>query len=118
MRQKIKQMWAAAPVATVMLFASLVVIAFFSVRIATNWVYWNDPAHRDQVIAGWMTPRYVAHSWQIPPEQIGAVLGVTRGDGKPQSLELIARARGVPTETLIAELHAAIQAHRAESARQ
>jgi len=36
---------------------------FFGFKSAAAYVYWMDPAHQDQRIEGWMTPRYVANSY-------------------------------------------------------
>ena len=58
-------------------------------------VYWSDPAHRNQNIAGWMTPRYVGHSWQVPPEVIATALGLTQdGSGRRITLADIAESQG------------------------
>jgi hypothetical protein len=68
----------------------------------------------DQVIEGWMTPRYVAHSWDIPREVMTS-LGFERGTDGPRPLNKIAEDRGIPIEALIGEIEAAIAAHRAEA---
>jgi hypothetical protein len=68
----------------------------------------------DSPIAGWMTPRYVSLSWDVPREIVAGALDVELGAGAGRrSLEALARDRGVPVEGLIAELEAAIAAHRA-----
>lgn len=86
---------------------------FFATRLTLNWIYWNDPAHRDQEIAGWMTPRYVAHSWRIPPEVLAGTLGLEPGPGRPPTLSEIAAARGTTVEALAAAIEAAAERHRA-----
>lgn len=108
----LRKIWKAAPVATTILFAALAVSVFFAVRIGANWIYWNDPAHRDQHIAGWMTPRYVAHSWNLPPEVIAEAISLQPGEGRPASLDRIADERGIPVEELIRILENAIARHR------
>lgn len=92
---------------------SLALLLFFAVRLVVATLYWTDPAHRDQAIAGWMTPRYIAHSWHVPPEVVGEALGVVPGrDGHPPTLDSIAAERGTDVATLAAEVEAAIDAHR------
>ncbi len=87
---------------------------FFGVRTVMFTLYWSDPANRDQAIAGWMTPRYVAHSWHVPPEVVQEALGLTGdGAGRRVTLDELATARGIDTATLGAELDAAIAAFRA-----
>lgn len=67
----------------------------------------------DPPIEGWMTPRYVAHSWNVPRAVMEGDLGLIRGVDGPVPLSRIAEARGVPVEVLVAEIEAAIAAHRA-----
>lgn len=64
-------------------------------------VYWNDPHHQDQPLTAWMTPRYVAQSYSIPPELLGPALFFAPSD-PPRRLSLggIAEANGVTLDTL------------------
>lgn len=74
---------------------------------------WTGPGSRDPEIAGWMTPRYVAHSWQVPPQVVAEALSLDRGGtGKRVTLRDLARDRGVPLEQLVAALETAIARHR------
>jgi hypothetical protein len=93
---------------------ALAVTLFFAVRLAVFALYWS--AHRDEAIAGWMTPRYIAHSWGVPPAVIGEALGLEPGDrsGPPPTLEHIAAERGQPLAEVEAAVAAAIARHRAE----
>ncbi|MFC2969058.1 hypothetical protein [Acidimangrovimonas pyrenivorans] len=86
---------------------------FFAIRMAVFSVYWSDPAHHNQVPQGWMTPRYVARSWQVPPETVTAVTGPLQAKGHPMTLEQIADAQGVPLTDLIARIEAALAAEKA-----
>lgn len=70
----------------------------------------------DQTIEGWMTTRYVAHSWDVPREVMTS-LGFERGADGPRPLNKIAEDRGIPVEALIAQIEAAIAAHRSEAGR-
>ena len=107
----LRRIWQAAPVATVILGGALAVSLFFAVRLVAFWIYWADPAHRDQDIQPWMTPGYVAHSWGVPREVAFEALGIP--PGAPRTIEELARERGVPVETLATDLQAAIDAFRA-----
>ena len=113
MISSLRRMWAAAPIATVILVIALSASAVFGVRTIGNWVYWNDPAHIDQPIAGWMTPRYVAFSWDVPRPVMIDALGM--GDKNPEgrNLKRLAEAQGIPLDQLIARIEAAIEDHRA-----
>lgn len=86
---------------------------FFSVRATVQFVYWSDPAHQDQMPAGWMTPRYIAYSWEVPPEVISDALDMAQdGSGRRVTLADIAEARGTSVDALASELIDAIQSHR------
>lgn len=108
------RMWRAAPLATVVLVVALLASGVFAARTVAFWIYWSDPAHHQQAIEGWMPPGYIARSWQVPPEVVTGALDLPTGRaGRPQPLDEIARERGVPVETLIAQARAAIDAWRA-----
>ncbi len=115
----IRRMWTAAPIATAILGLALVATAFFAVRLVAFWIYWSDPAHRDQVIEPWMTPRYVAHSWHVPREVMVEALGqdLEQGNGGPPNLARLAAERGVTTAELITVIEAAIEEFRATTPR-
>ena len=61
-----------------------------------------------------MTPRYIAHSWDIPRDVMIEELGFAPGNDGPQPLSAIAAERGEPVDVLISRIEAAIAAHRAE----
>jgi hypothetical protein len=91
---------------------ALAVTLFFAVRLALFTLYWQDPAHRNEPIAGWMTLGYVAHSWHLKPQEVDAALGLTRDPAQGRiSLEKLAQDRGVPVQTLIDKLDALTQSH-------
>jgi hypothetical protein len=109
----IYRVWRDAPVLSLALVAALAVAGFFAARLILGAIYWADPAHSEVPLAGWMTPRFAAMSWQVPPTVIGDTLGLDRdGTGKRMTLAQIAEETGVPLTTLIAELESAIAAHR------
>lgn len=114
----VKRLWAAAPVATVILAAALAVSLFFAVRMTMFWIYWNDPAHREQEIAGWMTPGYIAHSWQVPREVVLKALNAPMPPPNgPMNLRELAEANGMTVDELIAAAQTAIAEFRAQEPR-
>lgn len=105
-----RRMWQHAPGLTVALAAALVLSLVFAFRLTFDAMHWNDTPENDP-LAGWMTPRYVAHSWDLPPETVAEALALDRdGSGGRVTLNDIAEARGVPVDTLIDALEAAIAA--------
>jgi len=109
----VKRLWAAAPVATVILGLALVATGFFAVRMVAFSIYWHDPAHRQQQIAGWMTPGYVANSWHVPREVVLEAIDAPRNPGHPLNLADIAAMQGKTADEVIAEAQAAIAEFRA-----
>jgi hypothetical protein len=92
--------------------ATVALALFFTVRAVVFTVYWSD--HRDEAIAGWMTPRYIAMSWDVPPQVIGDALGITPGgDARRMTVEEYARANGVSVADVAETLATAIEAFRA-----
>jgi hypothetical protein len=90
--------------------ASLLTLVFLG-RLVFGLLYWQ--AHREEPIQGWMTVGYVGRSWGLPPRALGTEAGLPPPDGRPRTLEEIADERGVPVDTLIAEVRAAVDRLRA-----
>lgn len=109
-----KAVWRRHPVLLSAFALALAVTLFFALRLAMQAAYWAD--HRDEAVQPWMTPGYVAHSWQVPPEELFARMGIAPGAGRPRSLLEIAAAEGIPVAELVARTEAAVAAIRAESA--
>ena len=110
---RLRRAFSVAPWLASAFLIALALTLFFGIRAITGAIYWADPSHRDQEIAGWMTPRYVAMSWQVPPEVIVAALNLPRPEGRMPRLEDIAADRNTTVAALSAELQAAIAAYRA-----
>ena len=92
--------------------AALALAVFFGVRAVLFGLYWSG--HRDETIAGWMTPRYVAMSWDVPPEVVGEALALAPdGSGRRITLADLAAERGMSVEALGAEVAVAIAQYRA-----
>ena len=109
----LKFLWVNHRKLLVALLVSLAFVIYFSVRLLAFFIYWADPDHRDQELAGWMTPRYVIQSWDVPKKIVRDVVGPP-SEGRRQRLSDIADERGVPLDVVIAELMAAIQKYRAQ----
>jgi hypothetical protein len=97
------------------LFAvALVAVAVFALRLVVSGHGWRTPPEQDPPLAGWMTPRYVAMTWDVPPDVLARSLSLEKdGTGRRVTLAELAAARGEPVESLIGALQAAIDAHRA-----
>ena len=113
MAQRRTQIWADRRLVLAVFVAAATVFVFFGVRLVGHAFRWSDAPH--EAIAGWMTPRYVAHAWQVPPEVIADALGLERdGTGRRVSLEQLAAERGVSVGELAAAIEVAIAAQGRE----
>lgn len=91
---------------------ALALMAFFAVRSVGFWIYWADPQHRNQAIEPWMTPRYIAHSWDVPPQIVGEAMHLDPGGGRITVAEIAAQ-QGVASDEIARSVTAAILDHRA-----
>jgi len=71
---RIKHLWAHHRILLTVFLAVLVVVGFFGIKTYSAMIYWQDPAHQNQEIEPWMTPRYISRSYRLPPEILGPVL--------------------------------------------
>lgn len=95
-------------------FVGCLLTFMFLVRFTASVVIWSDPARMDQPIAGWMTPRYVAKSWEVPPDVVAAALGLERGgSARRATLDHIADLQERNFDDLVQALESEIEAFRA-----
>jgi hypothetical protein len=101
-------LWTARPWLTSAFLLACAVTLFFAGRFTVYTVYWAT--HLEVPVQPWMTVGYVARSWGLEPRALDAEAGmpVPEVKGHPQTLEEIARDRGVPVAEVIAEVEAAV----------
>lgn len=110
----LKHLWNTQRVVLSAFVLALAVLGYFAVTTTTSMIYWMDPAHRDQPLAGWMTPRYVSLSYKLPPEIVGPALSMVKGDMlKRQSLGAIAAAKGMTLDDMQTSIDATAADFRA-----
>jgi hypothetical protein len=100
-----------------LLLAFVLVVALmgvFGVRTASQVIYWADPAHQDQPLAGWMTPRYVGQSYDVPREVVQSAFDLPL-DAPPRrvSLETLATEHGASMDDMQMRIDAAVADWRA-----
>ena len=105
--------WRARPWLTSAFVLACAVTLFFAGRLVFYTVYWST--HREMPVQGWMTVGYVARSWGVEPRELDAAAGLPAplAKGHPQTLDEIARDRGVPLAEVIAEVETALAGMRA-----
>jgi len=114
MLDRIKTLWAHHRLAMAAFLALSSIACYFAFNAIAAAVYWNDPSHQDQPLANWMTPRYVAQSYDIPPDVFGPALFIDPTE-PPRRLRLedIATANGVTLDALQQRVNEATATFRA-----
>jgi hypothetical protein len=109
MKQALIELWRRHPVVLAAFFLAVLVALGFAGRFVVKVVYWSSPAHQNQSVEGWMTPRYIARSWQVPLEDLAerAALPHPASSG-PRTLAELARAEGEPLATILERVNAAL----------
>ena len=91
--------------------AALVVTVFFGVRLLVSSLYWPDPDQHDQPVKGWMTPRYVAHSYDLPPGTVREALELEDLDGERRTLADITETSSLNLEEIQRRVNDAVRSH-------
>ena len=114
---RIAHLWAQHRLLLIVFLIAVGASGFFAIRAVSATIYWMDPAHQDQALAGWMTPRYVARSYQLPPEVLDEALFLNSDEPRRRvSLDVIAAENGLTLALLQVRIDAAAVAWRAELA--
>jgi len=111
----IRDLWQHNRWALITFTVAVTALGVFGVRTISSAIYWMDPAHQDQPLAGWMTPRYVGQSYHLPREVIEDVFFIERGEEPPRiRLTEIAEQNGLTMDELQSRLDAANAAFQTE----
>ena len=104
----IAHLWATHRFALMAFAVALAALGYFGVRTVSATIYWMDPAHQDQPLAGWMTPRYVGQSYNLPRDVVLEAL-MMDPDAPPRRISLneIATQNGMTIDDLQTRVHAA-----------
>lgn len=92
-----------------LLVLSMLATAFFAVRGVVQFIYWSDPAHRDQALEPWMPLGFVARSYDVERDALAAALDLSPDANRRVPLEDLAETRGQEFEAFAREVEAAIQ---------
>lgn len=101
MIRRLAHLWAHHRMVLLAFVLAVSALGFFGIKTAAAAIYWMDPAHQDQPLAGWMTPRYVARSYKLPPDVLGPALFLVKGDSpRRTSLAVIAAENNLSLDAL------------------
>lgn len=77
---------------------AVIFAVFFSARSIAFFFYWQN--HYQEPIEGWMTVRYIAHSYRVDPLVVHNALELPEGQPDHRMLFEIARSKGVDIDNL------------------
>jgi hypothetical protein len=97
------------PLPTALLVAALAGLLWFATSFVREVLYFSDPAHQQQDLALWMSPRYVGKSWDLPPEVIVRTMELQPDHAQPTLRDVINHL-GITLE----ELQSRVEAAKAE----
>lgn len=92
---------------------SLVAIVWFTASSIGEFLYFNDPANKDVALKGWMTPKYIVLTYDLPRPLVADMLGLTSMDQRGTPMRDVATEMGVTLDELTDIVRAAAAAHRA-----
>lgn len=114
MWHRTKDLWTHNRKAFITFLIMVAFMGFFGVRAVGEFIYWSDPAKRDQTLAGWMTPRYVTRSYRVPPDVVRVAFDLQMDERMPRmSLETLSAQTGLSLQELEDRLTASVEAFRA-----
>lgn len=109
MLHRIRDIWAHHKLALVVLLVVVTLAGVFGVRSVSQMMYWSNPAKLDQPLQGWMTPRYVGRSYDVPPEVVQQAFDLERpAVPRRMSLDAIAAEKGMSMTEMQSSLDAAV----------
>ena len=114
MIDRFRRLWQHHKGLTIAFSLACAVTVFFVLRSIVFYIYWQDPTHRNQPLEPWMTPRYIAYSYDLLPEDVAGMLGIAEIPTFRPTLEKIAAEKGIPVSALIEGLKTQLTQARRE----
>lgn len=85
-------LWRRRPLLTSAFVIALTLTLIFAAKAAFFYAYWTD--QRQNSVARWMSPAYIARTWKIDIEDIQEELALDDGQLRGVPIARIARQRG------------------------
>lgn len=86
---------------------------YFGFTFMADAIYFNDPRHQDSDLKGWMTPRYIMLSYDIPMPLVLDALGLDESViGQGLRLENIAAEQGFSLTELTEKIRRVTEEYR------
>ncbi len=112
MTSGLKNLWQNHKLSLLAFVLAAAVTLIFAVRLVVMTVYFSNPAHQNQPLEGWMTPRYVAHSYDLTAKELEQVLGIDPTGVPRIHLKDLLEDQGITLQELQARLDAVTTARK------
>lgn len=94
---------------------SVIVVIFLTSTKLKDAIYFNDPAHKDVQLEAWMTPRYVALSYDLPREVMMDLINIDDKTKIPRRMDHLAEMIGLSLGDMAVKVRQAAISYRAEN---
>ena len=91
---------------------ALAVALWFGVQFVLQFIYFHDPRNQDVELKGWMTPKYVVLTYDLPRSLVAEILGLTDPSQRGRPLRRIADDLGLTMEELTERVRAEAAEYR------
>lgn len=96
--------------------AALLVTVFFALKFALHLGHFRERVAHDLPLEPWMRNRYVAMSYDVPPQVVDEILGTGLSgaphSGRPPTMGEVAAEQGVTLDALTERLRAGVAEYR------
>ncbi len=110
----IKHLWRNQKLLLLAFTLAAVMTVMFAARMVVFSFYWGNPDHQNQPLEGWMTPRYVAYSYGLEPDEFEQILGIDPTAVSRTHLRDILKEQDLTLEELQARIDALVAARTTE----
>lgn len=108
--EHLKHFWRSNWILLLVFLSALAVVVWFGFHMLLSFLYFRDPHHKDVELKGWMTPRYIVMTYDLPRPLVLANLGLTNAEMHGRPLRSIGRDLNMSME----EMTEAVRAFAAE----
>ena len=93
-------------------FLSIITAVFISATYLADAIYFDDPRHQNVELRAWMTPRYVAHSYDLPRNVLLNILEIQPETNFTKGMDTIAENLGLTLEELTVKVKTEAEVYR------
>ncbi|MCV2403971.1 hypothetical protein OFY17_13965 [Marinomonas sp. C2222] len=93
-------------------FTFFIISLWFGFTFLADAIYFNDPDHQDDELKGWMTPKYVELSYELPRPVVLQALGLPEKLDSRVRMGKIASSQGISLEMLTERVRLAASNYR------